>query len=234
MHWKDRFNKHAQKFADTDFFQHVSKTVNGTAISAEQFSAIIGSIDHALELRSKSSLLDLCCGNGVVTKELARLCASVDAIDFSESLIDIALNHNQLPNIAYRLGSILDLEDLLGASHQRYDCVCMYEALQCFAKVEISTILEQLRPLCRKDSTIFIGSVPDADRIWDFYNTPERRTEYYERVADGTEAIGTWWEKNEIEVSATQAGYSVEFRPQPSILHTAHYRFDMLLMPNWD
>ena len=107
----------------------------------------------------------------------------------------------------------------------------MYEALQCFAKDDLRSILQTIQPYCAPTSRILFGSVPDADRVWNFYNTAERREEYFRRSADGTEAIGTWWQKSDIENCAEQFGFSVQFLAQPSILHTAHYRFDVLLLP---
>ena len=233
MDWKDRFNRHAQQFTETDFLQHVSKTVNGQVITAEQFDAIIDSIARSLEIQPGARLLDLCCGNGVVTRRLATHFHSVDAIDFSESLIKIANKHNNQPSIAYHLGSIFDLGEILQSSPSVYESICMYEALQCFSKDELTAILRTLRGFCGPNSVIFLGSVPDATRIWNFYNTPARRDEYYRRSAEGTEAIGTWWEKLTIEASAVKSGFSTEFRSQPSILHTSHYRFDVLLKPIW-
>lgn len=231
MHWKKRFNDHTGQFAETAFLQHVSKTVGGTPITEQQFEAIVNSIAKTLILNSNKTLLDLCCGNGIVTKHLAPICNRIDAIDFSESLLEVAKKYNQFPNIRYQIGSILGIQQYYSDPLRTYHCISMYEALQCFTSADLITILSALQQFCLSETRILLGSVPDIDRIWNFYNTPERKDEYFRRSAEGTEAIGTWWSKAEIEESARQTGFSAQFLTQPALLHTSHYRFDVLLKP---
>jgi hypothetical protein len=103
----------------------------------------------------------------------------------------------------------------------------MYEALQHFEPEDLKSLLRNLKTILQPHAPVLFGSVPDQQRLLSFYNTPERRAEYQRRVSDGTEAMGTWWDKNQIRAIAADEGFQAEILPQPVQLHTAHYRFDV-------
>lgn len=229
MDWRNHFEKTAAAYAETDFLRQVAKTVGGVPITEDQLLVIVSSLIAGLELRAKDRLLDLCCGNGLLSKYLAQECDSVFGIDFSKTLLAVANKHNQLKNIQYAQASVLELEEVISLTETSFSRVCMYEALQCFDEADFPRILDTLIPLCAGNAILFFGSVPDIDLIWEFYNTEERRAEYYARLEEGTEAIGTWWNRQYLENIAHSKGFTVKFKSQNPALHTAHYRFDFIL-----
>ena len=71
----------------TDYLKQVEKTVKGQPISDLQFQLIVSQICREVHLQEDSIVLDLYCGNGLITKELATQCKSVVGIDFSQPLL---------------------------------------------------------------------------------------------------------------------------------------------------
>jgi 2-polyprenyl-3-methyl-5-hydroxy-6-metoxy-1,4-benzoquinol methylase len=209
--------------------KQVEKTVSGQPISPAQFEAIILDVRKALEINKNDRVLDMCCGNGVITAEIAKACDSILGIDYSEPLIKIAKKYNQSDNTAYYHMSVLD-QNLINLVDRLFTKIYMYEALQHFTEKDLIKILDLIREISTPDAVIFFGSVPDLDKIWDFYNTDERREDYRIRKSKNEEAIGTWWNRKTIEEICLQRGFELKFLAQNQLLHSAHYRFDFCLV----
>jgi SAM-dependent methyltransferase len=207
----------------------VGKTTNGTPIRAENIDIIVQDIRKRLHIVSTDSVLDLCCGNGVVTQRCALYCRSVTGIDYSKPLLETAVRHFTSSNISYVLGDVTALPSSI--LDQRFDKIYMYEALQHLGASLASEMLRQLRGSSLSAAPVLLAGIPDEDRLELFYDTPARREEYLRRKAAGTEAIGHWWSRAELERLASDSGYSIEFFAQNLVLHTAHYRFDALFRP---
>jgi hypothetical protein len=103
----------------------------------------------------------------------------------------------------------------------------MYEGLQYILEDQLSHLMQSLVAVSSESVIMLFGGVPDKARIWDFYDTPARQLEYESRKTQGTEAIGTWWEKSFIRQICSDYGLNCEFLPQYEFSHTAHYRFDI-------
>jgi len=75
-----------------------------------------------------------------------------------------------------------------------------------------------------------IGDIPDSSKLWDFFNTDERRKAYINSVKFDKPIIGYWFTKEFLTTSASFAGFN-EFsyisQPEQLINHT--HRFDLLL-----
>lgn len=228
VNWCEHWSTYPKQFDDTAYLQQVGKTVNGEPISEHQFQHILDDIEQRLQLKPDDNVLDLCCGNGLITQKIAARCANVVGVDFSEPLLAVARKHHKPDNVTYHQLSVLEL-DKLGTAYERYfDKVLMYEALQHFSEDSLTDILQHLLIYVKpKDAIIVFGSVPNKARIWDFYNTPARRQEYFIRQANGTEAIGTWWSEVFIRQTCASLGLEAKFHRQHKALHTSHYRFDI-------
>jgi 2-polyprenyl-3-methyl-5-hydroxy-6-metoxy-1,4-benzoquinol methylase len=211
---------------ETEFLKQVGKTVHGQSISDDQFKQIILEMTDRLDLGSDDVVLDLCCGNGLITNEFARVVRSIVGVDYSLSLINIARKYHSPRNTYYINTSIFDLtrediEDFIPFSK-----VYMYEALQHFQRKDLFRILRFILPICTKNVVIFFGSVPDKARLWKFYDSPMRRLNYLKRKLQRQEAIGTWWKRGFIQDVCNRMGLHCEFFQQHEMLHTSHYRFD--------
>lgn len=209
-----------------EMLKQVGKTVNGDPITEEQFQSIVDSIVTALELKETDNVLDLCCGNGLITREIAKLCVWVVGIDKDREMIATATSESDADNVLYTTYPAQDNWRLSWSKFARKAYI--YEAMQYFNLPDFLKILNGLSRL-GTISTVFLGSIPDHDKRWHFYDTPDKRIATINRLMNGTEQIPEWWSLEDIRVIAELFGFVAERVEQNPILHTAHYRFDVLL-----
>ena len=223
-YWKVLYDSISKKF-DGSLLKQVGKTINGQEISENQIRIIVDAIAKALSLNSKDSIIDLCCGNGLITKELELLANEIVGIDFTDGLILAAKKYKSSPNIKDINSDVLgfDLSHLSGIKK-----ILMYEALQHFSPSQLGTLLGKLEILA-PGALIFIGSIPDKDKLRAYYDTEEKFAFYIQRESEGAPHIGKWWSMAEIDQIASAYGFKALFLPQESTLYTAYYRFDVLL-----
>lgn len=226
--WRAYWNEAAQ-LSDSDPLRQVGKTVGGVPVPAPLVGTIASSIRSTLKLQRQDAVLELCCGNGLITFEIGKHCAEILAVDFSEPLIATARQRYARKNICYIVG---DAAALSGeAVEQRFDKIFMQEALQHFVLAQVNELLSRLTTSASRTAPLFLGSIPDADRLRNFYDTPERYRKYLEKVEAGTEPIGTWWRRGDLIALAKKHGYHATALQQDAALHTSHYRFDLLCEP---
>ncbi len=99
---KEYFNQNSLKFPDSSLKQ-VQATANGEGLDAQQCALMTDAIVANLQLKADDCVVDLCCGNGCVTQQVASRCAFVDGVDFSDVLIQNARLHHASPNITYHV-----------------------------------------------------------------------------------------------------------------------------------
>ena len=225
--WQKFWNSFPLSAGRSEHLKQVGKTVQGQPISGLQFRQIHSDIAQHLALSSDDVVLDLCCGNGLITKEIAQISQSVVGVDFSHPLINIAGQDHQPDNVRYHHLSVLDLTPEAIGPTEPFTKVYMYEALQDFGKGDLVTILATILELSADDVVILLGSVLDKSRFWHFYNTPQRRFDFFKRKLLGGDTLGTWWDKRFIQETCNRMGWQSDFLPQHTMLHTAHYRFDV-------
>ena len=227
MNWKDFWGKFPDQFAKDEFIKQVGKTVQGQPISSEQLDQLILEVVQKLDLKADDVVLDLCCGNGLITSAIAKKCQSIFGVDFSKPMIEIAREYHNSINTKYLNMSVLDitLENL--QSTKSFTKIYMYEGLQYFQEDQLSHLMQALLALSSERVIILFAGVPDMDKIREFYDTPERQLEYETRKRQGTEAVGTWWEKSFIRQVCGDYGLQCDFLSQHQLSHTAHYRFDV-------
>ena len=226
MDWKAFWTKFPEQFNEEEFIKQVGKTVKGQPISQEQLDRLILDLAQKLNLKEADWVLDLCCGNGLITSAIAKKCQYTVGVDFSQPLIEVARQYHSQKNINYAQLSVLDLTGENLDVSRPFTKIYMYEGLQYFQENQLSALLETILPLASEQVIMLLAGIPDLSRIWAFYDTPERRREYELRKSQGTEAIGTWWDKSFIRQVCSQYGLQCEFLPQHELSHTAHYRFD--------
>jgi cyclopropane fatty-acyl-phospholipid synthase-like methyltransferase len=227
--WHKHWNTAPAAVSENDYLRQVGKTVNGQPIPQASIDAMVGDIVKQLDLDRHDRLLDLCCGNGVITYRCAQYCLEVTGVDFSEPLIRIAGSHFARQNIEYLLADARQLPP--SVTGKPFSKLCMYEGMQHFSIAEAESLLRIVQQSGARTAPIFFASVPDLDRLWEFYNTPARREEYHRRLREGTEAIGHWWTKAEMTQLGESCGYAVKILGPSPALHVAHYRFDALFTP---
>jgi ubiquinone/menaquinone biosynthesis C-methylase UbiE len=228
--WEKHWATRPKTVDKTDYLKQVGHTIKGQPIPYSQFQLIVSQICHWLHLEKDDIVLDLCCGNGLITKELAGKCNEVVGIDFSQPLLEIANRDHRPTNVSYQNMNILYLDKMPLIASGSFNKVLMYEGLQFFRKRELIIILRSILRLSTKNCIMLFGGVPDRTKKWKFYNTPKRRLMYVVRRMFGREAIGTWWDKEFIRGTCRQLGLLCEFKEPVQEIYTSHYRFDVLIL----
>jgi cyclopropane fatty-acyl-phospholipid synthase-like methyltransferase len=228
--WRAFYDAITEGAGEQELFRQVGRTLGGQPIGPEQITLAAGDTIDALQLGRSDVLLDLCCGNGLVTKRLAAVCQWVYGVDISRGLLWGACQYHAAKNIRYIQAAATELRPA------EFDArpptkACMIFALQHFTSRELEQVLERIRAVAGGPVPVYFADIPDVDHLYDFYNTPERRADFARRRAAGTEAIGTWWNRGHLTEIFAKAGYEVEFRDQSPARYAAHYRFDLLALP---
>jgi 2-polyprenyl-3-methyl-5-hydroxy-6-metoxy-1,4-benzoquinol methylase len=228
--WKSFWTTYPTRVAPTDFLRQVGKTTGGRPISEEQFQVMVSDLCRHLDLKETDVVLDLCCGNGVITKEMARWCKEVVGVDFSRPLLEVANRYHRPANVRYCQMSLFELSRASLTPPGSFTKVLMYEALQHFRPRDFVTILSVILSLAGAGCVVLIGSVPDRARKWRFYNTPRRRFHYLLQKIFCGHVVGTWWHRRFIKTVCDRLRLECEFLEQSRELHTSHYRFDVRIV----
>jgi SAM-dependent methyltransferase len=212
---------------EDDFFRQVGRTVGGAPTPPAQLDLPVSAVTRGLALNRQDVLLDLCCGNGLITARLSELCKAVVGVDYSAELIRIANERHARPNITYLHRAAEDLHpaDFVSGTPNK---VCMNFALQHFTAAMVDRLLRSLRKLTRHELILYFSDVPDVEKLRQFYNTATRWAEFEQGRARRTEVIGTWWSRDHLVSLFEAAGYGIRIIDVEPERNTAHYRFDLL------
>ena len=77
MDWNHYWNHILDSHKEMDFFHQVGKTVGGVPISDDQISLSVEQMQACLSVDANDIVLDLCCGNGLITGEIAPRCKQI-------------------------------------------------------------------------------------------------------------------------------------------------------------
>jgi 2-polyprenyl-3-methyl-5-hydroxy-6-metoxy-1,4-benzoquinol methylase len=93
-------------------------------------------VERLIRPSTGGRILDIACGNGVTSRRLAAMGASVVGIDFSETLIEIARHRHRGPDIDYRVVDATDQEALLSLGEGGFEGALCNMALMDMADLE--------------------------------------------------------------------------------------------------
>lgn len=101
------------------------------------------------------NILDVGCGNGVISRHLGQFGYNVLGIDISEKTIEVARSKNKLPNVRFE---VISAEDLI-AQGQQFDAVICSEVLEHLHQpgILLKTLYKSL-----KDEGTLVVTVPNG------------------------------------------------------------------------
>lgn len=223
--WKEFWIGHGQANVSSDLQSQVLRTINKQPISEKEFQAILKDIEKKIDIKGNDSVLDLCCGNGLITMFLAPKCKSITGVDFSEELT-LQIDLEKHPNIFIVIDDIREVE----FANESFDKMIMYAGLQYLTHKETIRFFESAIRWLKKGGTFLVGDIPDSNHLWDFSNNEERQAAYFDALKMNTPFIGTWFETQWLMNLGKYAGFKrVDILAQPAYLPYSHYRFDLLL-----
>lgn len=231
--------RNADARTEDDLFVQVGKTISREPIPRDMFDSMVERIVDRLQLGPEDHLLDLCCGNGLVSFELARVAGRVTGVDFADHLIRAAKAFKSRPNIDYRVGDVTSpVAEMIGrasagggASGQMPGKFLMNDALAYFDPPMLETILDNILAAREGHMLQFLlTGIPNSALKWNFYDTPERKQRYAENLLandDTNDGLGRWWAAAEIEAACAERGLEVDVQNQPESI--SDYRMDALI-----
>ena len=140
-----------------------------------------------MELNSTDVLLDLACGNGLFSESFYSKVSLIDALDISKTLIEV-LDKKYLNNVTTHITDICNHD----YPSQYYSKILWYAGIQYIDKKNIIILLTKLRDSLCKGGKIYIGDIPDESKLWTYFNTPERKADYFNGITSNQPVIGTW------------------------------------------
>lgn len=206
-----------------DRFKQVQKTRFGETVGFEVIDIVRNTILQNLSITSKDTVVDLGSGNGLIAEAISGDCKQLYGVELNQKLLEVALK-TKPGNVEYFQGDITVFENELIKQAKCYS----NEVLQFLTYPDLRTLLKHVMVDLQAKS-LFIAGIPDADRLFNFYNTAENRAFYYRCVEKGDSPMGTWWDKGFVEFIAADLGLKVELCAQSDELYTHHYRFDALI-----
>src|SRR3989304_2454779 len=175
-YWKEHYNENAAKFGSS-LLKMVDMTLNGKEVDLAQVDLRVKAITQNLSLHKNDVLLDICCGNGLLTDKLAGSVTHICGVDFSEGLIDVAKGKNRHANISYELGDITKI-DLY--KYPSINKISVYAGLQYITFEEFKSFLNKIVSH-NKPLLVYCANVPDKEKLWNYYDTNEKKAFYLKR-----------------------------------------------------
>ncbi len=221
-YWTDFWDNYGKETVGKDEQTQVLRTSNKQPISKELWEFTLKGIEKQIEPSSDDVLLELCCGNGLLSRYFAPMVNNVTSVDVSEDLIQ-NIDRKQYPNLVALVSDIreLDFDDL------SFNKVIIYAGIQYLTYAETTILFEQVYRWLIPGGIFFLGDVPDYFKRWVFFNSTERQAIYFQNLKDGKAIVGTWFEPEFFEKLGTYAGYSNSVLiPQHPDLIYSKFRYD--------
>jgi predicted TPR repeat methyltransferase len=231
--WKlfwENYRNILPKNQDELFFQ-VGKTIEKKPINKLVFEYMVRDIATYLQLKPNDILLEMCCGNGLLTKPLSKLCLNVLAFDFTTHLIETAEIYNKEENIEYNVGDAKsDFFNVFNYKKQKPNKFLMNDSLAYFTPNDLIDILEKIIENT-SDFFFYITGVPNFDKKTNFYNTPERLKVHLEDEQTDfatNNGMGRWWVISDLENIAKKYSLDLSIISPPEEI--SNYRMNILFI----
>jgi len=232
--WKNFWEDYRNITIETqsDLFYQVGKTKNKLPINKADFENLIEDIIVSLQISKNDVLLELCCGNGLITKIVAQRCKEVYAFDFTKHLIDTAQEFNADANIFYTIGNAKEDFFKLFPFNELPNKFLFNDALAYFTPADLKKIIETISNYC-SNFELYVTNVPLDELKYNFYNTPERVQHYEENLKNGdfsNNGIGRWW--SEQELISIAEDFKLHYKIQQPDAALTNFRINILYKKN--
>ena len=219
-YWKNYWNNTALDKSLLNQVQRNSNTKDDGLLLVETH------LVELLNLSNSDTLLDVCCGNGLITNRLSKYCSAVLGIDFSPLLIDVATQNNTYSSVEYLTG---DATTITKITNQKFDKIVLNFSFQYFNFEEGLKVVSEMKKLLNPKGIILLGDIPNQKYFWAYYNTLPKRFFYFKQWLFMQPKMGKFWSEQEMMKLARLNNLKGTFLKQNETLPHAHYRFDFVL-----
>ncbi|MCE2787961.1 MAG: class I SAM-dependent DNA methyltransferase [Bacteroidota bacterium] len=224
MNWKEFWNKRANA---ADAWTQVGRISKEPDKQDEAMQKIAEHIAELLQLQKTNKVLDVCCGNGLLTSFVSGYCTSVTGVDFSEDLIAQAKYH--YPHLYFYNADVLNQHQLQNGA-QHYDAIYLYYSFQYLESFDEGLqAIANLLPMLKPGGKLLIGDIPDRARFFVYYHSWSRLWQLFKQFLMNKNDMGKFWSEEEMHLICQKLNVKGSFLKQPPHLPHVHYRFDFLI-----
>ena len=225
LNWKEFWNN--QGLADNPYRQ-VARIGGNAEQNEALLEKIVEHIVDVLELKKEDVLLDVCCGNGLLTAQLAKHCKKIIGIDFSETLINEAKKN--YPEIEFICEDAMNIQHTSTSAHQHINKINLYFSFQYFETLnDGKKVIENLLKLLSPEGKLFLGDIPDKSSFFKYYNSPRKIISFIKQLLQNKNLMGKFWSEKELQLICKQLAVKGKKLNQPKHLPYSHYRMDYLI-----
>jgi|LauGreDrversion4_1035100.scaffolds.fasta_scaffold44645_2 2-polyprenyl-3-methyl-5-hydroxy-6-metoxy-1,4-benzoquinol methylase len=224
MNWQQFWN---DKGINISAQEQVARVLKGEPMKEDLLAKIAAKVSVQLELKKEDKLLDICCGNGALTKLLLPYCDEIVAVDFSEKLIDNAkqFGSNRIQFICENATEF--------SLNQSFDKVLLYFSFQYFESYEEGKqVITNLIKHARSGAIILIGDITDKRHFFNYYNSPKKLFHWIKQRLINKNDMGKFWHPNELLKICDELNVEGTVIKQELWQPYAHYRFDFIIKTN--
>ncbi|MDX2250119.1 MAG: methyltransferase domain-containing protein [Bacteroidia bacterium] len=225
INWQTYWDKIARSSEDPH--AQVARIQGKTPLTEKQLRRIALHIVGQLDLRPHYTLLDVCCGNGTLTRLLAEKCSTTTGVDISPEQIRRAKTHSKALSITYQVADATQLTSHVEGTFDRINLYFSFQYLDSYSKGRAA--IREMAKLLKPGGKIFIGDVPDAAKLPVFYPSLIARIRYKISHLLGRHPMGKFWKEAEIQKICREVGLSCVTLAQPGDLPYAVYRVDYVI-----
>lgn len=165
------FQNRAKKYSETNPYSVTMYQDDHPDLAKQRNAYEIAKLKSLLTLNPSTRILDLACGIGRWAEQIEDNIACYYGMDFAENLINIARQRNKNPKKQFVLGSITNIQDVLG--DKQFNCFLLMGVLLYLNDDDITKTMLGIEKASEKHSTICIrGPIAINERLTlkDFYS----------------------------------------------------------------
>lgn len=225
-YWVDFWKNYGKVATDRDEQTQVLRTFNKQPISKELWEFTLKGIKKQIEPCSEDLLLDLCCGNGLISRYFSSMVKKIIAVDISKDLLR-SVNRNKYPNIELVAADIRKLN----YGECIFNKIIIYAGIQYLTLAETTDLFEKVYCWLKPGGIFFLGDIPNYNKRWIFYDNLERQRIYFQNLKNGKDIVGTWFDPEFFQKLGAFVNFSdsIFLAQHPDLIYSS-YRYDYKLI----
>lgn len=223
-YWVKFWRDYGAKVKNEDEQTQVLRTNNKKPVSKELWENTLKEIEQGFKVQNGDKIIELCSGNGLISRHLANQGAQVVAVDIS---LDLLASLEGVTNVECVNQDIRFLK----FDEESFDKIIIYAGIQYLSDKDTLMLLNNVYDWLKPSGCFYIGDIPDLDKRWEFFNSKGRVKDYFDHVLNNTAIIGNWFKKDWFLNATDYIGFtSGKCLIQSDKLLNYKHRFDFIFI----